>query len=78
MANMICGAILSRVESATVFRLDEPHLLALSGDAPEAVPEDANAWCGAAMLAVELPDGRLTLLMKTERPECLKIVESVS
>jgi CheY-specific phosphatase CheX len=69
MANMICGSVLSRVESAAVFHLAEPRILTLA--------EDADLPQGAVALAVDLPNGRLTLLMKTERPECPEIAESV-
>jgi len=68
MANMICGSVLSRVESLTAFRLAEPRILTIG--------EGAGEHQGGVALAVDLPNGRLTLLMNTERPECLEIAES--
>jgi CheY-specific phosphatase CheX len=68
MANMICGSVLSRVEGAAAFHLGEPRILTPAEDAAE--PD------GALALAVDLPNGRLTLLMRTERLECPKLAES--
>ena len=69
MANMICGSVLSQVEGATAFHLAEPRILTIE--------EDADEHHGSVVFAVDIPNGRLTLLMNTERPECSEIVESV-
>lgn len=69
MANMICGSMLSRVESSTAFHLAGPRILT-----PE---EDAAVPGGAVTLAVDLPNGRLILLINTERLECPPTAESV-
>jgi len=64
MANMICGAVLSRVESAAVFRLDEPVLL----------EADQQAVAPAAVsLQMPLSNGTLSLTMCLEGAECLRV-----
>ena len=44
LANMICGAVLSRIESSATFRLGAPHVVAgIAGDGlREKWPEMAN------------------------------------
>jgi CheY-specific phosphatase CheX len=68
LGNMICGSLLSRVESATAFQLDAPQAVppseALTGDS-------ANV-----RLAVDLSNGRLILNVATETPPCLEPVQS--
>lgn len=70
LANMVCGSVLSRVESATTFRLAAPRTLA----APPEAPFDE----GATVYAVNLSDGVLTAMVTTERPACRERLEPVS
>ena len=56
LANMICGALLSRVESETHFRLSKPELL----EAGAAYPE------GPANQSLDLGDGTLDLWLRLE------------
>ena len=60
LANIICGSVLSRMESGTTFRLDSPHLLSVweksGGD--------------ATVHSVPLDTGVLTVVFATERPVC--------
>ena len=74
LANMICGAVLSRVESRAVFRLGSPRILpadhpstALSGDVPDA----GTAPAGATVRLAEI--GGLTVTMHMEEPACTAI-----
>ncbi len=66
LANMICGSVLSRVESAVTFRLARP--LIQPGDAmfPDA-PIDAEP---CASHGVEIEGGTLTVTISTENPVC--------
>ena len=70
LANMICGSVLSRVESAATFRLAKPQIV--SG------AETAEAEPAAAIHAVEISNGNLTVMMTTERPACSPPAESAS
>jgi len=61
LANIICGATLSRVESETTFRLSEPRLL-IAGERP--------GGCGTAMHAVRIGSGTLVVNFKMEECAC--------
>jgi CheY-specific phosphatase CheX len=62
LANMICGAVLSRVESAVTFRLAQPELG--EGDEPgEPAPEASGQ---NALHCVEIGGGYLTVAIHTE------------
>ena len=66
LANMICGSLLSRMESATTFHLEAPRMVA-----PSEEPGGNN-------LAVELPNGRLIVKVAIETPTCLEPAQSAS
>ncbi|HMC63019.1 MAG TPA: chemotaxis protein CheX [Candidatus Solibacter sp.] len=73
LANMICGAVLSRVESRAVFRLGSPQVLpaddpatALSGRAADA----GTAPAGTTVRLAEFGGGGLTVTMHMEGPAC--------
>jgi CheY-specific phosphatase CheX len=53
LANMICGSVLSRVESATIFNLAAPQIVQPTGHA--AASPDTSSY------AVDLSDGTLTV-----------------
>jgi len=60
LANMICGSVLSRIESGTTFRLESPRLLsAWEASGPHTVTH-----------SVVLGGGILTVEFSTERPVC--------
>jgi len=61
LANMICGSVLSRVESNKTFRLGTPQLLA-SGIA--VIPRTATTH------AAEIGSGALAVIFNTETPAC--------
>ena len=42
LANMICGAVLSRIESTATFRLGAPHVVAGAGDSLLEVAGNGN------------------------------------
>ncbi|HWB85380.1 MAG TPA: chemotaxis protein CheX [Bryobacteraceae bacterium] len=68
LANMICGSVLSRVESEAAFRLESPRLL----------PPEMEIDCeGAATRTLDVGDGRLTAFMKTGNPACPTAEKSV-
>jgi CheY-specific phosphatase CheX len=58
LANMICGALLSQVESGSTFQIAHPRLAA-SGDAP--------AWNGAAAQFFDLDSGAMALWVRFDR-----------
>jgi len=60
LANMICGAVLSRIESGTTFSLGSPRLL--SGWNPSGAD---------ALVRLAIPDaGDLAVILSIERPVC--------
>ncbi len=62
LANMICGSVLSRVESAVTFRLAQPEL----GEENER-EERASPTTGlSALHRVEIGGGNLTVAIRTE------------
>ena len=69
LANMICGAVLSRVESSAVFRLSTPRI------AP--AEEDLPAPAQASFLAT-VGDGLLRAEIRMEKPVCPGIDEPAS
>ena len=79
LANMICGAVLSRVESRTLFRLGTPRILPvpenLDDDGlPEAgtdhAAETGAAPAGTKVRLAEIGGGCLLVKVHTERPAC--------
>lgn len=62
LANMICGSVLSRVESATTFHLSAPERVAPSVEAM------TNA--GGTRYCVQLTNGRLAVHLGTGSPIC--------
>jgi len=71
LANMICGAVLSRVESRILFRLGSPRIL--RDDAARAQPGGAGAEstpAGAMMRLGEIHDGTLLVTVHTEGEAC--------
>ena len=68
LANMICGAVLSRLESSACFRLDSPHLV------PRGLALDSRT----TRFTVETGNGTLTAAIRLERRKCPATVESVS
>jgi len=70
LANMICGAVLSRIESSATFRLGAPDLV---------LGEDAR--CGAIQgtaCAVETGSGILTARIVMEKKACSPTARSAS
>jgi len=63
LANMICGAVLSRLESSATFRLGAPHIV----EAPPAQlpPEEETRY------TVETGNGTLTVSIQMETRTCL-------
>jgi CheY-specific phosphatase CheX len=61
LANMVCGSVLSRVESNTAFRLAAPRIVASAENLP-AAPETA------AMHAAEIDNGAISVIFNTEAP----------
>ena len=77
LANMICGSVLSRVESSTTFRLATPRILAFErgspGDAgakPElgGPPPSAAGDRSPAVHAVGIGSGRMVVIINQEIP----------
>lgn len=60
LANMVCGAVLSRIESGTTFRLDSPRLL----------PAWRSSGADAAVRLVIPEAGILNVIFSAERPVC--------
>lgn len=72
LANMICGSVLSRVESTTTFRLAAPRIVASKNDAKDLAAEPGGSppeIAGAArstVHAVEIGSGRMVVSIDTE------------
>lgn len=62
LANMICGSVLSRVESESTFRLASPSILPST--------ESAAVSPDAAVHAIEIGGGALSVTVDTERAAC--------
>lgn len=61
LANMICGSVLSRIESTATFRLIGPQL----GEAPDLFPGGTTA-----AHCLEIDGGSVTVILRTEIPVC--------
>ncbi len=73
LTNMICGSVLSRVESSATFRLASPRIL--TGEARSNRQESADF---RAVHAVSIGSGTVTVSVETRDPACLSVEESVS
>jgi len=71
MANMICGSVLSRVESEATFRLSTPQV-------SEGEPESRRALSASAELAVEVRGGAMSVAIRTEQKTCQPAEELAS
>jgi hypothetical protein len=69
LANMICGAVLSRLESSACFRLESPRIVAGGG-----LAEDTEA----TRVTVETGNGPLTAAIQLERRTCPATAEYAS
>jgi CheY-specific phosphatase CheX len=72
LANMICGSVLSRVESTATFRLASPRI-AYGNDAKNLAAEPAVqpppvAGTAGPIHAVEIGSGRMVVSINTETP----------
>jgi CheY-specific phosphatase CheX len=67
LANMICGAVLSRIESSASFRLGTPHVVAdiAARDTREQLPEEATRY------TVETGSGTLTAAIRMGNTDIL-------
>jgi CheY-specific phosphatase CheX len=72
LANMICGSVLSRVESSSTFRLAAPSLL--MAEEWRRRPETADC---RAVHSVAIGDGILTATLETRDPVCTSAEKSV-
>ena len=70
LANMICGAVLSRIESRAAFRLGSPEVVRDDTVQPSSGEE--------TRCTVETGSGPLTVAIQMETRTCLPTVESVS
>jgi CheY-specific phosphatase CheX len=73
LANMICGSVLSRVESTATFRLHPPRLL-LPAERRDRQPAAACR----AVHAVAIGSGTLTASVEVRDPVCPVVEKSVS
>jgi hypothetical protein len=66
LANMICGAVLSRIESSATFRLGAPHVVGDNGadDTRKPWQEEATRY------TVETGSGTLTAAIRMETRTC--------
>jgi chemotaxis protein CheY-P-specific phosphatase CheC len=62
LGNMICGAVLSRIESSASFRLDTPRVLLADIDEP--APAESTRY------TVETGSGPLTVAIRMETRTC--------
>lgn len=74
LANMICGSVLSRVESSATFRLASPQIVAFPTDARNSSVEPAGSEAlvagaaGTTVHAVEIGSARMVVSISTETP----------
>jgi CheY-specific phosphatase CheX len=69
LANMICGSVLSRVESSAAFRLASPRIVASKSDATGLGPPPSIGGAGHSIVhAVEIGGGRMVVSIDTETP----------
>jgi CheY-specific phosphatase CheX len=74
LANMICGSVLSRVESSATFRLGSPRIVAPKSGPTAFAPEPGGSKpsiAGAShsvVHAVEIGSGRMVVSIDTEKP----------
>jgi CheY-specific phosphatase CheX len=68
LANMICGSVLSRIESSATFRLSKPEIAG--------APESRNAGLTGADFEASLAEGGLRAEIRMERPVCQERGES--
>jgi CheY-specific phosphatase CheX len=73
LANMICGSVLSRVESASTFRLASPQFL----PAQEGQNGQRDAVDRLAVHTIAISAGTLTAIVETRDPVCPAAEESV-
>ena len=66
LANMICGAVLSRIESSASFRLGAPQIVTdiVAEDSREPWPEEATRY------TVDTGNGTLTVTIRMETRTC--------
>jgi CheY-specific phosphatase CheX len=70
LANMICGSVLSRLESSATFRLSKPEIASAPESAPLAVLE--------SNFRTNLGEGALQAEIRLERPVCPGVTELAS
>jgi len=73
LANMVCGSVLSRIDSHAIFRLASPRVL--RGDPWRFLPE-ANR--DREVYSVGIGSGALTVIVETREPVCSMTEEFVS
>lgn len=66
LANMICGSVLSRVQSAATFRLASPQF----AETDDGVGDDGQPAEPGAIHCVEIGGGNLIVVVKTESSVC--------
>jgi CheY-specific phosphatase CheX len=66
LANMICGSLLSRLESQATFHLSSPAIVAPGAGGPAGAAEGESR----AVYATAVGRGILTVRVMTERPVC--------
>ena len=70
LANMICGAVLSRLESSACFRLGKPQIV--DGDT------GSQGWAGGTRYTVDTGRGPLTVAIRMEARTCSPTEEYAS
>jgi CheY-specific phosphatase CheX len=70
LANMICGSVLSQVESKATFRLGSPRIIHAEGCAHPSAQSTVHS--------VRIASGVLTAILTMEGPACLAAEKSVS
>jgi hypothetical protein len=74
LANMICGSVLSRVESSATFRLASPRIVAFGSDGknfpaePDGLPPPVAGAAHSTLHAMEIGSGRMVVSISTETP----------
>jgi CheY-specific phosphatase CheX len=70
LANIVCGAVLTRTESACMFCLSSPRVFSPAKGSGYLEYPLAEALGQQAEYAVDLPNGPLAVLLRTEVAQC--------
>lgn len=78
LANIVCGAVLTRTEGACTFSLSSPRVLSLEENSSYVESPSPRTAAQESEYVVDLPNGPLAVLLRTEAVECRRSEKSAS